>query len=234
MHLLLLQKIHDGSHEEVPALAQRLHKHPDATGADWMTVALSWFALGEMQKAVDVYDQVLEKYPTEKPHLWQRGLALYYNEEYERGVDQFNSHQTLGTHDIENSVWHLLCNAKLKPLAEARKELIPNPGETRRMMHAVYDLFDGTAKPDDVLKASGIASDGADQKKFDSQAYHSWLYVGLYHEMMGDQEASIAAMKKAQRCGLSSRGLMSVIASTHLKLREKNTLGEKKEPLSSD
>ena len=86
------------------------------------------------------------------------------------------------------------------------------------MMHAVYGLFEGTAKPEDVLKASGTTG-ALQMKTFDSQTYHGWLYVGLYHEMAGDQEASIAAMEKAQRCGLPGPGIMSLVASTHLKLR---------------
>jgi len=216
LQLVMLEKVNQGDHEQVPALANLLRKHPDVSDGDLMALGEAWFALAEMEKSVEAYDEVLKRRPTIKPHLWQRGLALYYNNEFERGVDQFNSHQTLGTSDIENSVWHLMCNAKLKPLAEARKELIPNPGETRRMMHSVYDLFAGTGSTESVLEASGY-SEGVE--RIDSRVYHGLLYVGLYHEMKGDKKASVAAMKKAQRYVPPGQGLMSHVAMTHLKLR---------------
>ncbi len=213
---VLLQNVHRGNDDQVPALAEKLHQHSDVSGADLMAIGEAWFGVGQMDKAVAAYDEVLKRYPSQKPHLWQRGLALYYNNEFERAVDQFNSHQTLGTSDIENSVWHLMSNARLKPLEEARKELIPNPGETRPVMHSVYDLFAGTGSPETVLAAAGYVEN---VNAVNWQVYHGLLYVALYHEMAGEKEASLIAMKKALKCVVPGQGLMSLVAPTHVKLR---------------
>lgn len=182
-----------------------------------MDLGERFYAAGDMERSVQAYDLVLEANPSLKPRLWQRGLALYYNEEYLRGVDQFESHQTLNTQDVENSVWHLLCQAKLTSVDEARQSMIQINGDFRVPMKQVFQLFAGTATPEDVLKASGYKQGSLRQS---SELYHGLIYVGLYYEMMGDQDASIDAMEQAVECLPPMVGLMSHVADTHLKLRK--------------
>ena len=169
-----------------------------------------------MKEAAKVYDSVLESAPQIKPQLWQRGLALYYAERFEDAVDQFNSHQTYNTQDVENAVWHLVCNAKVSSVDEARKKMIQIKRDTRIPMKQVFEMFAGAGSPELVLEAAGYDKD---KVKPDSSIYHGLLYIGLFHEMNGDKEASIEWMKKALKYKPYIPGLMGHVAEGHLRAR---------------
>lgn len=185
-----------------------------------MDLGEQFYAAADMQRSVQAYDLVLEANPDLKPRLWQRGLALYYNQEYLRGVEQFESHQTLNTQDVENSVWHLLCQSKLSSVDAARQSMIQIEGDFRVPMKQVFEMFAGTGTPEDVLNACGYQ---AGSLRESSELYHGLIYVGLYHEMMGDQKASLDAMEQAVECLPPIAGLMGHVATTHLKLRKPAT-----------
>ncbi len=182
-----------------------------------MEIARILFGCGAMKESAAVYDEVVEGIPDAKPQLWQRGLALYYAEEFEKGVDQFESHQTYNSQDVENSVWHLLCKAKVTSLAEAREEMIKIERDSRIPMKQVFEMFAGTGSPEAVLKACSY-----DPKKVmaNSEIYHGLLYVGLFHEMMGDQEASNKSMTEALKFKPRIQGLMGHVAEGHLRARK--------------
>ncbi len=72
------------------------------------------FAAGEIDESVVAFDEVVRLNPGIKPRLWQRGLALYYADRFEDAVEQFETHQTVNTQDVENAVWHLLCAGRIK------------------------------------------------------------------------------------------------------------------------
>src|SRR5437667_135926 len=61
-------------------------------------------------------------------------------------------HPTTDTNDVENAVWHYLCNARAHGRDRARKEILKIGKDGRVPMMTVYALFKGEAKPQDVLK----------------------------------------------------------------------------------
>lgn len=176
------------------------------------------FAVGKPAQAIAAYDRIIVNRPDLKPRLWQRGLALYYAGDYKGGVDQLESHQNFNSQDVENSVWHLMMKAKISSVDAARKEMIQINRDRRKPMKEIFDMFAGTGSPAVVLDACGYNESTTVR---DSATYHGWLYIGLYHEMMGDQQAAIRAMEKAVKFNPLSTGLMAHIASTHL-LMHKN------------
>ncbi len=151
-----------------------------------------YFANGEAAKAVAAFDRVIAVRPGLKPRLWQRGLALFYADRYEDVIDQLESHQTFNTQDVENSVWHLLCKAKLSSLEEARKDMIEITHDSRMAMPEIYELFAGRGTVEQVMKIADASADA-------STIYHALLYVGLFHEMVGDRKKSQAAIEAAIR-----------------------------------
>ena len=181
-----------------------------------LDIAKLLFGAGEMKESAAVYDEVLSQQPDIKPQLWQRGLALYYAEEFEKGVDQFDTHQTFNSQDVENSVWHLLCQSRLTSVEEARKSMIQIEEDLRIPMKQVFDMFAGKGSPEQVIAASGYNGDNIVRN---GSNYHGWLYVGLFHEMMGDQEAANEAMKKALKCKPIIPSLMGYVADGHLRVR---------------
>lgn len=184
------------------------------------------FMVGAVERSSDVFNRLIEINPKMKSSLWQRGLALYYAGKFEEGVDQFTVHQTVNTQDVENSVWHLMCQARTIGIEEARKQMIPIQFDTRPAMTEIHQMFAGKLQPEDVLEAakSAIVSD-AQQTKVN--LYYAHLYTGLYYEMIGQPEDSIASMKKAVAVVPDEKGvLMLQVAKVHLHVREGKSIDD--------
>lgn len=182
------------------------------------------FAAGKMAECIEAYDNVVRLRPSLEPQLWQRGLALYYADRFEAGVKQFETHQTVNSQDVENAVWHLLCAARISDVDQARKKLIPISGDTRVPMSQIYEMFAGRMTPDDVLasanKTSARVAIGSDQMKL--QRYYAHLYIGLYHEMLGEPAAAKSALEKAVEINpLDKTNFMGQVARVHLALAKK-------------
>jgi lipoprotein NlpI len=170
---------------------------------------------GAMKESAAIHDEIVEKVPNIMPRLWQRGIALYYAGEYQKGVEQFESYQTFSSNDVENSVWHLLCQSRLTSVEEAREEMIMIKNDRRPHMQQVFDLFAGSGMPERVLKACKYKEGNS----FESDPiYHGLIYVGLYHEMMGDGKAANAMMLEALKYKPQAMtGLMGYVAAGHLR-----------------
>ena len=199
------------------AAIAELRKRENISPGTKMEIARVLFGAGAMKDSAEVYDEVLEANPAIKSRLWQRGLALYYADEFEKGVDQFESHQTYNSQDVENSVWHLLCQSRLTSVEEARKTMIHIERDSRIPMKEVFDMFAGTGSPEEVLAACGYEEG---KPEISSEIYHGLIYVGLFYEMTGDQAASQKAMTEALAYKPPMNGLMGHVAEGHLRARK--------------
>ena len=182
------------------------------------------FAAGQMDACVDAYDKLIELQPSLEPRLWQRGLALYYANKFENGVQQFETHQLVNTQDVENAVWHLLCAARISNVEEGRGKLIPISEDRRVPMSQIYEMYAGRMTPEQVLTIANRTSPSVqlDSEQHRLQRYYAHLYIGLYYEMLKNQEASIQAMKKAAQLNpLGKTNFMGQVARVHLQLRQK-------------
>ena len=144
----------------------------------------AYLKLGKFKEAVEDFDAVLGLEPQSAPEHWRRGIALYYAGRYADGVRQFETHRTANPEDVENAVWHYLCNARATNKETARKQLIPVRKDTRVPMKEVWDLFAGKLKPADVLAAAEKVP--ADTDKGTEARFYAHLYLALYHEAEGD------------------------------------------------
>src|SRR5262245_22519804 len=138
---------------------------------------------GKMAEAIADFDRYLELTPRHKPEHWRRGIALYYAGRYKDGAAQFELHQTVNSSDVENAVWHYLCNAKVVGPEKARSALIPIRGDPRVPLMTVHALFAGNAKPDDVLKEATAGNVSPERKR--NQLFYAHLYLGLYFDSAG-------------------------------------------------
>ena len=166
------------------------------------------------KESVEAFDALLKLEPRAKPELWQRGLSLYYVGDFKGGREQFETHQTFNTNDVENAAWHFLCVAKAESVEAARKVLIPIEGDTRVPMKQVHELFAGKAKPEDVLKAAETG-EGNDLRNHRCYAH---LYLGLYFESIGDDAKAKEHMVKAAT-DYKMDHYMGKVAQVHVKLR---------------
>ncbi|NNC88046.1 MAG: hypothetical protein HKN82_06240, partial [Akkermansiaceae bacterium] len=143
------------------------------------------FFAGRMKEAVADWDRVIAMMPAQGPRHWQRGLALYYLGEYDKGIAQFESHQTVNRNDVENAAWHFLCVARAPggSVAKAREKLIPIKGDPRVPMREIHALFAGTGTPEAVLAAARAGDPPAAVLR--NNLCYAHLYLGLYHEALG-------------------------------------------------
>ncbi len=166
------------------------------------------------KESVAAFDRLLELEPGAKPKLWQRGLALYYADDFARGREQFEVHQTVNTADVENAAWHFLCVARLEGVEGARKNFIPIEGDSRVPMQQVHALFAGKGTVEQVL-AAAEQGEGEDLRNHRCYAH---LYLGLYFEALGDAAKAKEHILKAAN-EFSMQHYMGQCAVVHARVR---------------
>ena len=169
---------------------------------------------GKWKEAIAEFDKFLEAYPKFAPEHWRRGIALYYAGRYEDGVKQFETHKTVNPQDVENAVWHYLCNVKVVGAKKAQAELIDVTKDSRVPMAEIQKLFAGKMKPEDVL----AASEKTDAKTAAgvSARFYGHLYVALWYEAEGKADKVKEHLKKAVE-DYKVTDYMWAVGNAHLK-----------------
>jgi len=153
------------------------------------------FKLGQVKESLADFDKYLELRPGEKNGHWKRGISLYYAGKFEEGRKQFEGYEKVDTNDVENAVWHYLCNARANGVAKARAALLKIGKDGRVPMMEVYALYGGEAKPDDVLAAARAGEPRPAELK--QRLFYAHLYLGLYYEAEGDKKKALEHIAKA-------------------------------------
>ena len=148
-----------------------------------------------MAESLADFNKFLELQPGEKPGHWKRGISLYYAGKFKDGKEQFESYEKVDTNDVENAVWHYICNARAVGPEKARAALLKIGKDQRVPMMEVYALFAGKAKPADVLAAAKADDPPAAQLK--TRLFYAHLYLGIYHDILGDQKQALEHMTEA-------------------------------------
>jgi len=191
----LIKAFRAGNFDKVIELTKPNENEPkwkEARAAAFQERGIERFFGANIKGSISDFDEFLKIHPERDPHHWQRGLSYYYAGEYEKGVAQFERHQVVNSHDVENAVWHFLCVVRAPGgnFEAAQKLLIPIEGDSRIPMKEVHELFAGRGTVDDVLKAAGKGKeDGAklsEQNRNDLCYAH--LYLALYFEALGKTE----------------------------------------------
>jgi lipoprotein NlpI len=176
------------------------------------------FILGHIQESLDDVDHFLKLQPKAAPSHWKRGIALYYAGRYEDGRKQFKDGDKVFANDVENAVWHFLCNAKLKGIGKARDEMLKIGKDDRVPMMKAYDLFLGKCRPADVMATAEADDVPAELRK--QQLFYAHLYLGLYYNALGDKRKALEHMSLA--AGKYRLGYMGDVAHVHAELLRKD------------
>ena len=176
------------------------------------------FKAGHILESIADFDRYLALEPDQEAYHWQRGISYYYAGKFEEGRKQFELHQTVNPHDVENAVWHFLCNAKANGLEKARAALIKIQGDSRVPLMQVQALFAGNAKPEDVLAAAKAGNPSESQLQ--ERMFYANLYLGLYYEAVGDDALSREHIKAAVK-DFRPGNYMWEVARVHQMLRAK-------------
>ncbi len=206
-----------GEHAQaVQKLDRAIEREPKAADIYYWR-GRSHFCQGEIKKAVADFDQLVKLTPKVESRQWERGIALYYAEEWERGAKQFELYQTYHDNDVENSVWRYLCVARDQGVAKAQQTMLPIKNDPRVPMMQIYDLYRGKSKPADVLAA--IEGKDFSERERTARAFYAHLYIGLWYEAAGDAELSAKHMKLAEEHKIGH--YMWDVAHVHRLMRQK-------------
>jgi tetratricopeptide (TPR) repeat protein len=171
--------------------------------------AVADFEDGRFAESAAAFDSLAKADPDRAPHLWQRGIALYYAGRHTDCRRQFESHRAVNPDDVENAAWHFLCVARAESPAKARAALLPVGPDARVPMREVYQLFRGTHTPEQVLSAAG--SQPAAQ-------FYGHLYLGLYFEALAMKDRALEHIKIAAADRFEPHGgYMHMVARVHLR-----------------
>jgi lipoprotein NlpI len=188
----------------------------DKDASTWMREGVAAFYDAKPKESVAAFDKVIELAPEAAPQLWQRGMSLYYTGEFKKGREQFELHQTVNPHDVENAAWHFICVARAENVDAARKALISIEGDARVPMKEVHELFSGKGSEEAVMKAA--ENGGAGSEDLCNQLCYAHLYLGLYHEALGHTDKAKEHMLKAA-IDYKMDHYMGKAAQVHVKLR---------------
>ncbi|HEY7153903.1 MAG TPA: tetratricopeptide repeat protein [Gemmataceae bacterium] len=154
------------------------------------------FKLGRIKESLADFDKFLALEPKAASGHWKRGISLYYAGRYDDGRKQFEGYEKVDTNDVENAVWHFLCNARRLGIDKARERMLKIGKDRRVPMMDVYDLYRGKLKPADVLAAAEAGDMPAELRK--QQLFYAHLYLGLYYDVLGDQRKALEHMTLAE------------------------------------
>ena len=167
------------------------------------------FERGQFAASAAAFDELAKLIPDQAPHLWQRGIALYYAGRYTDCRRQFESHRSVNPDDVENAAWHFLCVGREKGVEAARMALLPVGPDSRRPMRQVYEMFRGKLTPAEVMKAAGNDAEGR---------FYGNLYVGLYYDALGRKDLASTHIRAAAAPEFEAvGGYMHMVAGVHLR-----------------
>jgi lipoprotein NlpI len=176
------------------------------------------FKMGEIAGSLADFDRFLELTPAERNGHWRRGITLYYAGKFDEGRKQFEGYEKVDTNDVENAIWHYLCNARAVGVEKARGQLLKIGKDKRVPMMEVYALFKGERKPDEVLTAARAGQPAA--AELHTRLFYAHLYLGLYHEALGDRKQALEHLTKAAQ-DYPIAHYMGDVARVHVELLKK-------------
>jgi lipoprotein NlpI len=153
------------------------------------------FRAGNIEASIKDFDKYLAAHPEREPYHWQRGISHYYAGKFKDGTAQFELHKTVNPNDVENSVFHFICNAPLVGVEKAREAIIKIRNDSRIPMMKVLDMYAGKATPEDVLKRAQEGN--PPDHRLANQLFYAHLYIGLYYEALGKKDETAKHIKLA-------------------------------------
>lgn len=221
------RQLAEEAYSEAHRLAAEAAKmSPDSAGVLQNAAEIMYLA-GYSKDSLPLFDRVVELVPRRAPQNWQRGIALCSCGDFERGAEQFKTHHDVNPDDVENSAWYFLCVAKTKGIEAARETVIPSRGDSRQPMMSVLKMLKGELEPEQVITATeALKLQGTALK---TAKFYADLYVGLYHDSLGQEKLAVEALRRSQSHGIS--GYMVSTARVYLEDRfGKEPVQQEKEP----
>ena len=155
-----------------------------------------YFKLGQFEDSIADFNKEIELEPPKAQNHWQRGISYFYAGRYEDGWKQFElSQRTVNPNDYENGIFHFLCMARAKGVAEARKFALKIEGDSRVPMKQIYEVYQGKATTAQVMQAAEHGYPNA--AELNDRLFYAHLYLGLFEDVAGNIEAARRHLTRA-------------------------------------
>ncbi|HZE95836.1 MAG TPA: tetratricopeptide repeat protein [Planctomycetota bacterium] len=153
------------------------------------------FKRGRFTEAADDYEKMVELDPKLDTGHWRRGIACFYAGRFEKAARQFEIYHSFDDVDRENGIWRYFSQYKAAGKDKAKAGLLKYAKDDRQPFPAVYQLFEGKRRADQVLADVEAAKLGDDEKE--QRRFYAYLYVGLNAAVEGRAEEAATVLRKA-------------------------------------
>jgi lipoprotein NlpI len=177
------------------AAAESLVQKHSTVPAAWRLAGDIYLRAGDYKKAIEQFKRYIERYPEEEAELWQHGIALAFDGQYEAGRKLFELHRTVNPNDVENALWHFYCVAKSSDAEKAKAGLLPAPGDRRAPMEELLQLYRG--QTDEAAVRAAIAQYPLGTRSHDSASFYGELYLAMHADALGDRKRALELAEKA-------------------------------------
>jgi len=174
----------------------------DALVSNYATEPVAWrlagdlyLRAGEVKRSIVQFQRYIERVPEHEPDLWQYGIALALDGQFEAGRKLFELHRTVNPNDVENALWHYYCVAKASSAQAARAGLLPAPGDRRPPMEELLKLYRGEA--DEAVVRAAIESFSKGSRDYTSALFYGELYLAMFADAQGDRKRAIELAAQA-------------------------------------
>jgi len=177
------------------AAADAIVKSESAQPSAWRLAGDFYLRAGDYKKAIVQFKRYIERHPEHEADLWQHGIALAFDGQYDEGRKLFELHRSVNPNDVENALWHFYCVAKSSSFEKARLGLLPAPGDRRAPMEELLKLYRGEVEEAVVREA--INQWPKETRNYESAAFYGELYLAMYADSLGDRKRAIELAEKA-------------------------------------
>ncbi|WCJ36441.1 Tetratricopeptide repeat (TPR)-like superfamily protein [Euphorbia peplus] len=170
------------------------------------------FKQGDVEGSLAEFEKAIELDPSQRAHLWEMGISLYYVNRFKEGAKQFRLDTIKNSNDTEEAIWCFLCEAQFYGVTRARERFLKVRRDQRPFMRKAYTIFKDGGDPEKFV-------DAFSRKPRDY--FYASLYVGLYYEAQDEEDAAKRHIVVAYKSpyGQESNDYMIDVAKIHCQRR---------------
>ena len=150
--------------------------------------------LGQFEKAEADYQSMVKLKPDLDASHWRLGIAMFFANHPKLAAEQFDKYNSFDNVDRENGIWRYFSHYRAFGREEARRQLLKYEKDDRPPFREVYQLFDGSLKAEEVLKA---IPDKIPASSRESRLFYSYLYIGLNQAVEGKTDEAKVSLRSA-------------------------------------
>lgn len=150
--------------------------------------------LGRFAEAEADYQQMVVLKPELDASHWRLGIAKYFAGHPEEAAGQFDRYHSFDNVDRENGIWRYLSHRAAFGKEKAKEQLLKYEKDDRPPFREVYQLFEGTMTPEEVLIS--IPADLPESAR-ESRLFYANLYIGMNAAAEGDDKQARQSLKEA-------------------------------------